>query len=264
MNVSSSPLSILIPHSNLLVTVRPKTYPFTYHARIGAARQVSFLENQDVYLNGTTYRSFDLSYMFETEEACRKFQSFVRNRELLEVFDVGPIKYKDGQLCSPQQLKIWKRSDVDEEPTISFYADDNDEETERQSHRPPHADFVIRWFEKHTENLKGSCLRLRFHSKSLKEKHLLKRRKSSDASKRRFSSNKLFSFSMFVQSKHLTSLLKLLPASSSSPPLRASRSTSPTHVLYNVDPLEPEEEEKREQNMSFEYLDISFASHQGI
>jgi hypothetical protein len=180
------------------VTVRPKTYPYTNHSRIGSPRQVSFLENQEVYLSGLSYKLWDLSYMFETDETCRKFQSFVRNRELLEVFDVGPIKYKNGQFCSLQQLKIWKRSNVDEEPTISFYAENNDDVDERQHRRPPHAEFVIRWFEKYTENQKGSCLRLRFYSsqKLPKEKpHPPARRKSSDTSKRRFSGSKLLAFS---------------------------------------------------------------------
>lgn len=53
---------------------------------------------------------------------------------------------------------------MDKEPTISFYANCNDDEDERSRRRPPHAEFVIRWFRRCPEVRRKSVVRLTFDS----------------------------------------------------------------------------------------------------
>ncbi|KAF1988936.1 hypothetical protein K402DRAFT_11412 [Aulographum hederae CBS 113979] len=110
------------------------TYPFTNHPCYKRPLRVTFLERHDIYMPGYPKQNLMPEYIFKSEEESHLFQSLVRSRELLNVFDVEYISSSKGNLCSCQQLKIWRRSRTNTEPTISFFSDVDDDGGERPLH----------------------------------------------------------------------------------------------------------------------------------
>ena len=135
-------------------------HPYTKHQSLHKPHEVSFRQKHRSRLEGKTPFEGDPHYTFATLEDYKQFQSAIRDKELLEVFEVEAISSslsskRQGE-ASNQHLKLWKSFDSPQH-SLSFFAD-----------APPggkechHMEFPVSWFNLTIESRKGGVLRLNF------------------------------------------------------------------------------------------------------
>ncbi|KAF2728836.1 hypothetical protein EJ04DRAFT_86397 [Polyplosphaeria fusca] len=127
---------------------------------------ISFLQKQVIVMHHTR-QTHEPKYAFITDLDCRSFQRFVRNRELLGVFDINTITCATGKLAEFQHLKIWRIEGGDDKPTISFFADRLDYDEGNTGDAPAiFCEAHLRWFESAPRLDAPNVLRLALNRKN--------------------------------------------------------------------------------------------------
>lgn len=115
------------------ITVNPNEsfFPHTLHSSIGEPHEVYFLQDFSLEIRETGKQPRividDPRYLFEKEEDCARFQSWLRCKQSMQTFEIETITAnKKKEVAHDVGLKIWQ--DLFDGPSLSLFANKLTEE----------------------------------------------------------------------------------------------------------------------------------------
>lgn len=186
------------------MTPSDRIFPHTVHTLNGSPDEVYFLQDFDLEIRekGEDPRIVkdDPRYLFINSNDCAQFQSWLRDKESVQTFEVSTVKSsKVKDIADDVAIKIWQ--DTSEGPSLSLFANG----LTRSQRADKHWEFPISWF-KYDESLgqagKSNKVKLEFIMPSKESKKDAKR---SSLRKNSKGTNSPSMFSMMLMYLDMTS-----------------------------------------------------------
>ncbi|KAI9661142.1 MAG: hypothetical protein M1821_009469 [Bathelium mastoideum] len=125
-----------------------KCHPYTHHGLAERALEVSFLDDQHLTVSPTVEGLLlgNPTYRFHVLSEYKHFQSSIRQRILLDEYDVDKITMKHTQsykVTYNQRIQLWYSSDKSSQAYLSFFA--------RPYTKLKNYEMPLRWFQRTVE-----------------------------------------------------------------------------------------------------------------
>ena len=142
-----------------IVPIDTLAHPFTKHAAFEKPLEVSFLQEYTITYNRNPFpHREDPHYNFKSAEDRDQFQSRVRNKTLVQTFEVNAIATKAlSNLggASDQHLKLWRDPDTNRH-SLSFFSN--------KANHQSHLEVAVDSFSLPSETKSGGALKLTFRT----------------------------------------------------------------------------------------------------